>query len=288
LFKETRPSPIAGRWYSGDPENLKMEILHYLNNAAIPDINDKVIGLFVPHAGYRYSGQTAAYAFKTIWQKHFDQVIILSPYHAYHPAKVITSSHKFYETPLGSVAIDQSSIQKLSEEINTNFPEKMATVTNDQEHSLEIQIPFLQIVLSGDFQLIPLMIRELTPKQSADLAEKIYLAIHPHSTLVVASTDLSHFYPQMIAEKLDSKMLDQIESFSIQGVYETEARGEGYACGLSAIMVSMALSRLMGANQVRKLNYATSAESSGDYSSVVGYGSGVFIKTDVSERKSKP
>ncbi len=276
---ETRPSPIAGHWYSGNAQMLRTEINNFLDAANLPDPVGEIIGLIAPHAGYRYSGQTAAYAFQSVRDQHYDLVIVLSPFHSYHPATILTSAHQYYQTPLGKIKVDQELIQLL---FTQNIPDtdiKMVQVSYDEEHSLEIELPFLQCTLEGNFSLLPLMVRSIDPRQSEIFAKYLFELVKDRNMLIVASTDLSHFYPQAIAESLDKEMLDQIQSFSMQNVYRTEFEGKGYACGLGAVMISMAVSKLLGADKIEILHHSTSGTQTGDFSSVVGYGAGVFIKS---------
>ena len=276
----TRPSPIAGHWYSGNPDILRAEINNFLSKAILPDLGGNVIGVFAPHAGYRYSGQTAAYAFQSVRGRKFDLVVVLSPFHAYHPAMILTTSHEYYQTPLGKIPVDRVLIESLFTQRTPQTELKIIQIANDEEHSLEIELPFLQCVLEGDFSILPLMVRGIEPHQSEIFAGILNDLIKDKNVLIVASTDLSHFYPQVVAEKLDQEMLDQIRTFSIQNVYQTEFSGQGYACGLGAVMTSMALSKMLGANKVEILHYSTSGKETGDLTSVVGYGAGAFVKTD--------
>ncbi len=282
---EIRPSPIAGHWYSGNSTALRAEIDTFLKRVKNHQLHGRIIGLFVPHAGYRYSGQTAAYAFKTIVGQNYDMVILLSPYHAYHPAAILSSSHHYYQTPLGNVAVNQILVASLMERINISPTMTMVSVAQDREHSLEIELPFLQAVIEKPFEILPLMIRQIDPDQADFIAECIVNLSEQKKVLVVVSTDLSHFYSQTEAEVLDREMLSQIQSFSTKNVYQTELQGKGFACGLGAVMVGMALCKKLGADKIEILNHSTSGNETGDFSSVVGYGSGVFIKLapDVSE-----
>jgi hypothetical protein len=277
---ETRPSPIAGHWYSGNAQILRTEIHNFLSNAILSNPGGDVIGVIAPHAGYRYSGQTAAYAFQSVRNQHFDLVVILSPFHSYHPAMILTSAHEYYQTPLGKIHVDQELIQLLITQTIPDSDFKMVKVAYDEEHSLEIELPFLQCTLEGDFSLLPLMVRSIDPRQSEMFAKCLFELIKDRNALIVASTDLSHFYPQSVAERLDKEMLDQIQSFSVQNVYRTEFEGKGYACGLGAVMISMALSKMLGADKIKILHHSTSGIQTGDFSSVVGYGAGVFLKTN--------
>lgn len=277
---DTRPSPIAGHWYSGNAKILRTEINNFLSNAKLPYSEGEIIGLIAPHAGYRYSGQTAAYAFQSVKSQHYDLVVVLSPFHSYHPAMILTSAHEYYQTPLGKIRVDQELIQTLLTQKIPNSEIKMVQVAYDEEHSLEIELPFLQCALEGDFMLLPLMVRSIDPNQSEVFANYLFELIKDRNVLIVASTDLSHLYPQAVADQLDEEMLDQIKSFLIQNVYRTEIEGKGYACGLGAVMISMAVSKMLGADKIEILHHSTSGKQTGDFSSVVGYGAGVFVKSN--------
>ncbi len=279
-ISEVRPSPIAGYWYSSNPRVLKAEINDYLNQAILPEINGEIIGLFAPHAGYRYSGPTAGYAYKAIQDQEYELVIILSPYHAYHPASILSSSHQYYETPFGRVKVDQSILNSMMEKISLETSLEMVLVANDEEHSLEIELPFLQLSVNNSFSILPLMIRSINPQEAGDVATIILNLVKDKKVLVVASTDLSHFYSEAVAESLDAEMLKQIQTFSIENVFRSESNGTGFACGLGAVMVCMSICDGLGADKIEILHHSTSGKMTGDFSSVVGYGAGVFIRTN--------
>lgn len=279
-ISEIRPSPIAGYWYSGNPNILRGEILSFLENVELPSLNGDVIGIMVPHAGYRYSGQTAAYGFRSVLGQNFDLVVILSPFHAYSPASILTSAHSYYETPLGKIEVDQSLIDLLMKKLEEKPPIRMTKIANDEEHSLEIELPFLQTVLSQDFLLFPLMIRSVDSDITEFIALELASIIKDKKVLIVCSTDLSHFYPQRIAKQLDKEMLKQIEAFSSENIYLTEAKGRGFACGLGAVMVGVNTCKHLGADSVKILHHATSGDITGDSSSVVGYGAVAFLRSN--------
>ena len=156
---QLRPSPIAGTWYSANPKTLGAQIDDFLAQVEIPAITGRVIGLVSPHAGYRYSGRTAAYAYKTVQGKSFDIVVVVSPLHGYVPAAILTSAHSGYQTPLGEVLLEQSLLTEFSDLLTEKYQLRLTRIADDDEHSLEIQLPFLQRVLEGDFKLLPLMLR---------------------------------------------------------------------------------------------------------------------------------
>jgi AmmeMemoRadiSam system protein B len=274
---DIRPSPIAGTWYSGSPDRLTKEVDAFIQAAKLPELNGQVVAIITPHAGLRYSGRTAGYAFRAILGQPFDMVVILSPYHNYIPASIITTTHTAYDTPLGSVAIDKPALDELKQQLQQACVEWVA-VANDQEHSVEIELPFLQRALPGNFTILPLMLRQHDANTLKKVASALAKTVKDRSCLLVASTDLSHFFPQPEAEKLDAEMLRQMAVFSPEGVLQAEQHGTGYACGAPAVAVALWAALELGADQVKLLHHSTSGDETGDYSSVVGYGAAVVLK----------
>ena len=274
-FKSTsRPSPIAGTWYTGEPTALSNQIDSFINDAKVTkeDIHGKVIGLAAPHAGHRFSGKTAGYAYKTIKGEKRDLVVILSPFHQYFPGDLITTNFQAYETPLGEIPVDTGALVELEKALKKkNIP--IHQVSNDQEHSLEIQLPFLQRALKADFKLLPLMVRSGDAHLLEQTAEALFNVVKDQSYVIIASTDLSHFFPLDIAEVMDAEMLKQIKKMNPGGVLSAEKEGRASACGASAVAVMLWLAKKAGAKEAFILNYSTSADSTGDKTSVVGYGS---------------
>jgi len=277
-ISEVRPSPIAGRWYDGDPVRLAREIDAYLDEATLPPLNGEVLGLVVPHAGIMYSGRTAAYGFKAVKGQQRDLVAILSPLHGFHPAPALTSAHQAYQTPLGSQRIDADAVCALDEGMRGQFGWGLTLVARDQEHSLEIELPFLQRTLSGEFKLLPVMLRTQEPEEILQLGGVLAEVLRGKNFLMVASTDLSHFFPERIAAQLDREMLRQIESLSPDGVLEAEREERGFACGVAAVAAVLYASRALGASKVEILHHSTSGDTTGDHSSVVGYGAAAILK----------
>ncbi len=270
VIPDVRPSPIAGLWYQDDPVQLALQIENYLSAASVPVITQKVVGLIAPHAGHRYSGRTAGHAYRVVSGRSYEIVAIVSPLHSYYPSPVLTSAHRHYGTPLGEVPIDRNAVQQLST-ILLEQGVNLTPIANDDEHSLEIQLPFLQRALKDDFKLLPLMVRRRDARFTQILGESLARVLNGRKALLVASTDLSHFYPLQVAKALDREMLRQIENFSPEGVLKAEESETGFACGAGAVMTVLHAARAMGANEVRVLHYSTSADETGDTSSVVGY-----------------
>ena len=275
---EIRPSPIAGLWYSGDPNQLGREIDNYLSQAKAPELEGEVAAVIAPHAGYVYSGKTAGYAFRCVQGQQYDLVAVISPYHSYHPDPFLTSAHQAYATPLGSVQIDVQAVESLDQHLTQHTGPGLTAIANDREHSLEIELPFLQRSLAGKFQLLPVMLGTKTPQAIQEFGESLAHVLGSKSALLVASTDLSHFYPEPLAKEYDAEMLKQIESFSPEDVLKADREGTGFACGAAAVAAVLWAARELGANKVEVVHQSTSGETSGDRESVVGYGAAVVLK----------
>ena len=152
---DLRPSPIAGQWYEGNPKSLAHNIDEYLSNAQLPKLNGNVIALIAPHAGHIYSGAVAAHAFASLRGLAPDLVAVLSPYHNLAAYSLITTKHQAYSTPLGNIEVDREALA----ELQTYLDIPITPIANDKEHSLEIELPFLQRVLKNEFKLLPIMVR---------------------------------------------------------------------------------------------------------------------------------
>jgi AmmeMemoRadiSam system protein B len=278
-ISDLRPSPIAGTWYDANPQRLTRSVDDYLDQAELPELAGEVLGVIAPHAGHRYSGPVAGYAFTAVRGLTPDLVVVLSPMHQAYPQPLITTAHAAYATPLGNVPVDKTASDDLSSRLQAHLGYGLSPVAYDQEHSLEIELPFLQRALGAAFTLLPVMVRQVDPHTSHELGAALAEMLTGRKALLVASTDLSHFYAQPEADALDGEMLRQIESFSPDTLFETEAQGKGFACGLGALVAALWAAKGLGADKVQVLHHATSGDVTGDYSSVVGYGAAVLLKT---------
>lgn len=283
-----RESVIAGTWYPGDPAALKSAIQDYLD--AVPEPEGPKLpaapptALIVPHAGYRYSGQVAACAYKRIRNAAFDTVFIIAPSHRARFSGASIYDGAGYRTPLGVVPIDREAVTALvrSDERIRYVPEAHA-----QEHSLEIQLPFLQTVL-GDFKLVPLVMGDQSLATCQWLSEKVASAAGGKPALIVASTDLSHYHPYETAEKLDKVVLDRVAAFDPEGLNRRLASGDCEACGGGPMVAAMLAARRLGADAARVLHYANSGDVTGDKSRVVGYMAAAFWKSNGKKRPDNP
>jgi AmmeMemoRadiSam system protein B len=273
-----RPSPIAGTWYEGNPRTLSQVVDGYLDKAEIPALTGEVIAVISPHAGHKYSGPVAGYAFATVRNQKFDLVAVLSPMHQPYYDSLLTTAHEAYATPLGNVPVDKDSTSDLDTRLRKTLGEGLVPVAYDQEHSLEIELPFLQRALASEFKLLPIMVRSQSARVSQELGEALAETLRGRNALLVASTDLSHFYTQKQAVAFDTEMLRRVEAFSPEEVFSAEEEKAGFACGLGALTAVLWAARSLGGDTVRVLRHATSGDVTGDYSSVVGYGAAVILK----------
>ena len=277
---DARPSPIAGTWYAGNADVLTRQMEAFFGAVKLKkeDLNGSVLGLMVPHAGHRYSGQTAAYGYQAVAGEPRDLVVILSPMHQFFPEDFVTSAHAAYRTPLGDVPVAQDELRHLDELLNASGL-GLTQVLRDGEHSLEIQLPFLQHVWKTAFRLLPVMIRTHDSQTLQTFASALFQAIQGKDALVIASTDLSHFFSHLTAQMLDAETLRRVSAFNPAAVLEGDLDQSAPSCGSGAVAAMLHATRLMGADKVQILNYSTSAETTGDESSVVGYGSAAVLKT---------
>ena len=271
---DLRPSPIAGTWYPSDPKKLAQSIDEFLAAAVLPELSRQVVAVIAPHAGHRYSGAVAAHAFAALRGLTPDLVAIVSPYHNYDPHPLLTTAHEAYTTPLGNISVDKAALADLQ----AKLPIPVTPIANDPEHSLEIELPFLQRIFPNEFKLLPIMIRAQEEIVAKQLGEALAQTLAPRNAVLVASTDLSHFYDQKTAGILDREMLKRFESLEPESIFEAERHEKGFACGHAAVAAVEWAAEGLGANRAQILNYATSGDVTGDYSSVVGYGAAVITK----------
>ena len=278
---DLRPSPIAGHWYPGDPKRLADSVDAYINNAQLPALPGDLVAVMTPHAGHRYSGSVAGYAFAAMRGLEPELVAVVSPMHYPADEPLLTSAHAGYVTPLGPLSIDQEAVKALDAYLHVELGFGLAPVKRDPEHSLEIELPFLQRALKKEFQLLPVMVRDSSPAVARGLGIALGRVLEDRNALLVASTDLSHFYTQAAARLLDDEMLRRVEAFDPQGVLDAEEEGKGFACGRGALAAVLWAARELGATAVKVLCYATSGDVTGDYSQVVGYGAAAIIRSVV-------
>ena len=270
--EKIRDSVIAGSWYPGEPSTLRREITRYLADAPTQDLGGSLVALIAPHAGYMYSGSVAAHAYKLLQQQSFDCVLVLAPSHRAHFQGASVYDQGGFRTPLGVVSIRRDLVDGLLRHkgLRGYLPQ-----AHDQEHSLEIQLPFLQCVL-GPFHLVPVVMGDHSHAFCEELAEAIAEECAGKNVLLVASSDLSHYHPYLEAKKLDQIVLDRIAAFDSEGLSRELNKGTCEACGAGPMVTVMLASRKLGANKSRVLHYANSGDVTGDKSGVVGYVAAAF------------
>lgn len=269
-MKQIRSSQVAGYFYPADPIALQKEILSLLTVAKTDKLYDNIFGIVSPHAGYMYSGKTAAYAYNLVKDKNYKTVIIISPSHYEYFPGICIYQGDAYQTPLGLVEIEQSKAQKLIESGKKFF---RGIQGHRREHSLEVQIPFLQIVLN-DFKIIPIVIGDQSKVFIDDLARSLAVVVDS-DTLIVASSDLSHFYNATKASTLDFIVIKRINEFDFEQLQNDLENKNCEACGGGLIVALLKAAALRNFNKAEVLNRSDSGDVTGDKSEVVGYLSAV-------------
>jgi AmmeMemoRadiSam system protein B len=258
-----RQSVIAGSWYPGQPDVLRRTLAGYLAEAEKVELEGELKALVSPHAGYAYSGPTAAYAYKQLEDgPAFDTVAVLSPLHQAYLGRFAVTKADYYETPLGLVEVDADLVEALGKEVTLN------RVGNDGEHSLEIQLPFLQQVL-GTFTLLPVMLGESLSNDRSlatcrELSEALAKLLRDRKALLVASTDLSHLYDYNDVVRHDRVMVELVERFDIGGLARALMEGRCQACGGAPVVAALLTAQAWGANRAKVLHYTNSGDVTGN------------------------
>ena len=277
---DVRPSPLAGRWYDADPEVLARTVDGYLDSVQLPELKGEIIAIIAPHAGHTYSGPVAGYAFAAVRGRSPDLAVVVGPMHHPYHEPLITTIHEAYSTPLGDILVDKDALRELDAAVRSELGFGLSPVGNDPEHSLEIELPFVQRALTSHWKLLPVMDRARDPRVSQGLGNALAQVLRGKNFVLVASTDLSHFYNQQTALAYDRAMLHAIEAFDPAKAFDLERAGKGFACGLGAFTAVLWAARQLGADTVKVLRHATSGNVTGDYASVVGYGAAVILKNN--------
>jgi len=254
--KQVRKSTIAGTWYPGQPEALQRTINDFLSNVEPQPIEGELMGLIAPHAGYSYSGQTAAYAYHQLEGVSYGVVAIVSPVHRMPLGRFAITSAAAYETPLGLVKLDGELVGALEEKVRIN------RVDHDGEHSLEIQLPFLQVAL-GDFCLLPVMIGESSFEAGEELGMALAEVLKEKKALMVASTDLHHIENYDEVVRRDKAVVDAIASFDMVRIKEALSSWDCSVCGRIPVYAMLTAARALGANKVRILHHTNSGDVTG-------------------------
>jgi AmmeMemoRadiSam system protein B/AmmeMemoRadiSam system protein A len=264
---KVREPAVAGSFYPGNEEVLRETVTSMLANAQPPRFEGKVIGLVSPHAGYAYSGPVAAHAYRVVQGHKFDAVIIVAPKHQIDFRGSSIYIEGPYKTPLGLVDIDldlAQAILRSDPSINSRPEAHML------EHSLEVQLPFLQIAVP-QLRIVPIIMAEQSMDNCRRLARAISSNVQGKNVLLVASSDLSHYLTQEEAVKMDRVVIDHVEHYDYEGLARDLSASKCQACGGGPVITVMMAAQELGATKGVILKYATSGDATGDYSQVVGY-----------------
>lgn len=272
--EKIRMPAVAGQFYPGEKEELGSMIEEYLSQAQPVEIEGEIFGLVLPHAGYVFSGPVAAAGIKAVAGKSFDTVIIMGDSHMEHFDGVSIWPAGAWETPLGKIEVDSALAEAILAESERFFSRDSAHLF---EHSLEVQLPFLQKTLK-DFKILPIIFGS-EDKDWAELARVILRKIKNKKVLIIASSDLSHYPPYDLARKEDSKTLEAILNLDFQTLdRELTSNVQTYLCGKDSVKTLMEMAKNLGA-KAKLLKYANSGDAPvGDRAKVVGYGAVVFYR----------
>jgi len=278
-----REPAVAGMFYPSDPVELKSLIeslfIHKFGPGKLPPSGRptrRIYGIVSPHAGYIYSGAVAANGFFEVSAINFRNVIMVGPNHYGIGSGVATMKGGTWETPLGQVQVNP--------QITDEISKRSAIVDFDdfahsRDHCLEVQIPFLQTIKKQDFGIAPFILRLQDIDTATDLGNAIASACSGQidRTLLVASSDFTHYEPNSLAHEKDGELIKTILALDIKKFYSVLERLDVTACGYGAIAAIMTAAKALGATKGELLRYATSGDITGDSGPVVGYASILFV-----------
>jgi hypothetical protein len=279
--QKARPAAVAGAFYPADPKELSQMIDDMLAKATPPAVDGEIVAAVAPHAGYPYSGPVAAWTYAALKGHKYSRIVVIAPSH--YVAFDFTSVYDgdAYTTPLGTIPVDKEFAQRLAKMSSTiQLSDKGHQATKDApEHSVEVELPWLQRVF-GSFELVPIVMGDQSYESSRALGVALAKMLRDdHSTLVLASSDLSHYHPYDEAETIDHKTLHALEAWDYFSMSRNFQSRVWEACGGAPIVAAMIYAERLGANKAEVLRYANSGDITGDRSRVVGYSADLFVKT---------
>jgi AmmeMemoRadiSam system protein B/AmmeMemoRadiSam system protein A len=270
----------SGQFYPGSKNELSDMIMKYLENSKKVDCRENIVALLAPHAGYVYSGQVAANAYRQVQGLDFDAVIIIGSSHTMHFKGASIGDWTAYKTPLGNAAIDIKLANQLKSATSliSSIP-----VAHQNEHSVEVHIPFIQIVLPQT-PIVPMIVGQLSYNQCKTIAKAIASSSKGRRILLIASSDMSHYPAYNDAVTVDTKMLDVIKEYKPQNILQANNKLLSQnipelsctLCGMYALITVMLAANELGSNNITLLPYSNSGDISGMKEKVVGYGAVVF------------
>ncbi len=279
-----RHAVAAGLFYEKDPKKLREQIkncfLHPLGPGRLPEATDgssrSSIGYLSPHAGYMYSGPIAAHTYLSLsLEKKPETIIIIGPNHTGLGKPLSLAPWREWETPLGRLKVDIELRNYLMRESRILYPEYAAHL---YEHSIEVQLPFIQFVYGNDVRILAIAAMDQRPQTAIALAEELIEALDRlgKDAVIIASTDMSHYEPHEIAVEKDMRAFKAMRTLDPDKLYKVIIENNISMCGPLGAMVLMHMARRLGGKEPEILRYATSGDVTGDKSAVVGYLSAVF------------
>ena len=281
--KNVRPAAVAGSFYPGNPADLEEMVDGLLAEAKAPRIKHDLLAVVAPHAGYVYSGHVAAEAYAQVRGHGIKRVVVISPCHveSFRGASVFDGGG--YETPLGVVRVDEAFCDDLAAADKLIARSNKGHRLNERgrgEHALEVQLPFLQRAL-GKFTLVPVVMGDQRYETCRALGVALASLVKDRGTLIVASSDLSHFHPYDEAVELDLKVVKAIENRDFFCLSRNFSSRQWEACGGGPIVAAMMAAQRLGANEAVRLKYANSGDvPHGDRNRVVGYVSAALVAVE--------
>lgn len=272
---------VAGQFYPSDPEELKRSIESYLNSATDIEVKGDVWGVIAPHAGYIYSGPVAGYSYRALKRENVETVIILAPSHRYPFRGASVLNFDYYRTPLGNAKIDRSLAKKLLRK--EPFVEEIGAFT--KEHSAEVHIPFIQVILPHA-KILPVVMGRpdySTIKDASEVISEILENGNGKYAFVV-STDLSHYHPYEEAREMDRNLLNKIALLKTGEIYDGVTEGVYEMCGFVPVITALMMAERLNLKPF-VLHYKNSGDTAGGRERVVGYGAVAFLKKGTVEIK---
>lgn len=269
-----RKAVFSGVFYPDNSVELHQTISSFFSRF-VPQIPFlyKPFAILVPHAGYRYSGQVAAAAFSSISKFSYKRIIILGLSHRFQFSGASIDQVDSYDTPFGAIPVDTAFVEMLQSESDVfSFVDQ----AHSNEHSIEVECPFIYFLFKDSIPIVPIIIGEISLESVNQVADCLIKHINQSETLVIVSSDFSHFYTHIQAQQMDSKAIEFIHSFNFKLLWENHLNGVVEMCGMLPMMVLGRILNRLGIDRSKSLLYSHSGVFSGDLDSVVGYHSALF------------
>lgn len=277
-----RPAAVAGSFYPADSATLTAMMDAMMARAQVPALDGPVVAVVAPHAGYEYSGPVAAYAYKALRGRTYARVVVIAPSHYELFGFSSVYDGDAYQTPLGAVPIDKEFVARLTKmDPSIQLSERGHAVTaRTREHALEVQLPWLQHVL-GAFTLVPVIMGDQSYENSRALGmalARLIAAEGGRHTLIVASSDLSHYHTYQDAQQIDRRTLNALQHWDYLTMARNFQQRIWEACGGGPIVAAMIAADHLGANRALLLDYANTGDVTGDHARVVGYSAVALVQ----------